>query len=763
MSAPIDEFRYKVNFKKLSDQLQSARNFKEMLTGLRTQILSLYNVEMATIYLTDAGKKEIFSWLALPGDHLKKIRIPINSDSIAGFVAKTGKIVDITDVYNRMELTRIDKKLSFDASWDAKTGVKTKNVLAVPVVYNNSLLGVIQLINKKDEDSFSSEDRKYAFNMSATLGSALYKQYEVSNRVPTRYDFLIKNGIISHKELDRAMHRAKQQGKEVESILMREFGVTRLALGNALAKFYGVPYVDLSSIDYETSDIFKGINLEYFRKTHCLPIAKEGGKITLAIDDPNNQEKIQEIMQILRASDAEFRLALKIDIEQFVRRVRSSQKPVVTEKKTNDKSVDEILEEMRDENVEPVYQEELGEEHTEDRAIVLLVRKIIEDAHEQNASDIHIEPYGYKRDAEVRIRVDGTCSMVLKIPKGHIRSVVSRLKILAKLDIAERRKPQDGKIKFKASQGKEVELRVSTIPTADGNEDVVLRILASSEPLPLKDIMPRNTFETFSKIIQNPYGIVLVVGPTGSGKTTTLHSALGFINTPEKKIWTAEDPVEITQYRLRQVQINSKIGLTFAAAMRAFLRADPDVIMVGEMRDQETVSMGIEASLTGHLVFSTLHTNSAPETVVRLIDMGMDPFNFADALLGILAQRLVRTLCPSCKVAYHPDKQEYDHLKKVYGPLFDKRINTPYTDGLLLHKASGCKECKDTGYKGRMGLYELLVCTDTIKKLIIDRAMVEKVREAALVEGMSTLLMEGISSIFAGKTDYKQVISVCQE
>jgi len=559
------------------------------------------------------------------------------------------------------------------------------------------------------------------------------------------------------------MHRAKQQGKEVENILMREFGVTRLALGNALARFYGVPYVDLSSIDYETSDVFKGINLEYFRKAHCLPIAKEGGKIILAIDDPNNQEKIQEIMQILRASDAEFRLALKIDIEQFVRRVRNNQKPDVTEKKTNNKSVDEILEDMRDENVEPVYQDDLEEDHTEDRAIVLLVRKIIEDAYDQNASDIHIEPYGYKRDAEVRIRVDGTCYMVLKIPKGHIRSVISRLKILAKLDIAERRKPQDGKIRFKTSQGKEVELRVSTIPTADGNEDVVLRILANSEPLPLKDIMPRTTFESFSKIIQNPYGIVLVVGPTGSGKTTTLHSALGFINTPEKKIWTAEDPVEITQYRLRQVQINSKIGLTFAAAMRAFLRADPDVIMVGEMRDQETVSTGIEASLTGHLVFSTLHTNSAPETVVRLIDMGMDPFSFADALLGILAQRLVRTLCPSCKVAYHPDKQEYDHLKNAYGPLFDKRINIPYADGLQLFKAAGCNKCKDTGYKGRMGLYELLTGTDTIKKLIIDRAMVEKIREAALAEGMSTLLMEGISSIFAGKTDYKQVISVCQE
>jgi type II secretory ATPase GspE/PulE/Tfp pilus assembly ATPase PilB-like protein len=252
-----------------------------------------------------------------------------------------------------------------------------------------------------------------------------------------------------------------------------------------------------------------------------------------------------------------------------------------------------------------------------------------------------------------------------------------------------------------------------------------------------------------------------VVGPTGSGKTTTLHSALNFINTPEKKIWTAEDPVEITQYRLRQVQIRSKIGLTVAAAMRAFLRADPDVIMVGEMRDQETAQMGIQASLTGHLVFSTLHTNSASETITRLIDMGMDPFNFADALLGILAQRLVKTLCPSCRQQYHPDKNEYDHLKQLYGQLFDQHVNIAYSRQLFLYKPQGCDRCNNTGYKGRAGLYELLVKDKALNKLIIERASVDRIRQAATASGMTTLMQEGIQMVFAGRTDFNQVMQVC--
>jgi len=304
---------------------------------------------------------------------------------------------------------------------------------------------------------------------------------------------------------------------------------------------------------------------------------------------------------------------------------------------------------------------------------------------------------------------------------------------------------------------------VATVPTQGGLEDIVMRILAAGEPIPLAKMgFSKKNFDNFVSIVIQPYGIIFVCGPTGSGKTTTLHSALGYINKTETKIWTAEDPVEITQAGLRQVQVQPKIGFDFAAAMRAFLRADPDVIMVGEMRDKETTSMGIEASLTGHLVLSTLHTNSAPESITRLLDMGMDPFNFSDAILGILAQRLVRTLCKDCKKEYQPSKEEYDELVREYGPDdFKKNLKIPYKKDLTLYKAAGCDKCNNTGYRGRMGIHELLMGTDEMKKLIQNNARMEDLRSQALADGMTTLKQDGVDKIFAGRTDLLQVRKVC--
>jgi type II secretory ATPase GspE/PulE/Tfp pilus assembly ATPase PilB-like protein len=303
---------------------------------------------------------------------------------------------------------------------------------------------------------------------------------------------------------------------------------------------------------------------------------------------------------------------------------------------------------------------------------------------------------------------------------------------------------------------------VATIPTQGGVEDVVMRILAKGSTMPIEvmGLSDRN-YKELVNIAEKPYGMILCVGPTGSGKTTTLHATLHHINTPEKKIWTAEDPVEITQYGLRQVQVQPKIGFDFAAAMRSFLRADPDVIMVGEMRDFETAKTGVEASLTGHLVFSTLHTNSAPETIVRLLDMGIDPLNFADSLLGILAQRLVRTLCKNCKEAYHPTIDEYNEIRESYGPDLFEKLDIPYTDELTLNRPKGCDACDKTGYKGRMGIHELLINTDHMKRLIQKHETVETMRDLAISEGMTTLLQDGLQKAFKGLTDAKQVRRVC--
>ncbi|MGH7965787.1 MAG: GspE/PulE family protein, partial [Candidatus Binatia bacterium] len=366
-----------------------------------------------------------------------------------------------------------------------------------------------------------------------------------------------------------------------------------------------------------------------------------------------------------------------------------------------------------------------------------------------------------KRETLIRCRVDGNCYEYLKVPAASRRALASRLKIMAHLDIAERRKPQDGKIKFRLPE-REIELRVATIPTGGiDNEDIVMRILTTREPLPLDKLqMAERNLREFQRLLQKPYGIILCVGPTGSGKTTTLHAALGYINTPHRKIWTAEDPIEITQPGLRQVQVHPKIGFDFAAAMRAFLRADPDVIMVGEIRDQETAEISIKASLTGHLVFSTLHTNSAVESVTRLLEMGMDPFNFADALLGVLAQRLARTICPHCKERYHASRDEYDALVYGYGEDAFAKLGILYDERFLLSRGRGCAVCHQTGYKGRIGLHELLVATEEIKSLIHERATMPELLKVVIRQGMTTLVQDGILKCLQGWTDYKQVQAV---
>jgi type II secretory ATPase GspE/PulE/Tfp pilus assembly ATPase PilB-like protein len=416
-----------------------------------------------------------------------------------------------------------------------------------------------------------------------------------------------------------------------------------------------------------------------------------------------------------------------------------------------------------------------------DNELVKLVNKVIVDAYNQGASDIHIEPYPGKSKTEIRFRKDGSLGPYIEVPASYRSAIAARLKIMCDLDISEKRKPQDGKIKFKKFGPLDIELRVATIPTAGGVEDIVMRILSAGEPIPLDKMgFTERNLEALKATVSKPYGLFFCCGPTGSGKTTTLHSVLKFLNTPDTKIWTAEDPVEITQKGLRQVQVNRKAGLDFATVMKAFLRADPDIIMVGEMRDKETTGTGIEASLTGHLVFATLHTNSAPESITRLLDMGMDPFNFSDALLGILAQRLAKRLC-SCKQTYTPEAAELTSFLREY---CEELMNTArfkadpkgamegvYRDWvkaygndrghLTFYKPVGCDKCGGTGFKGRCGLHELLIASDRLKKLIQEHARVAEILALALEEGMRTLKQDGMEKCLMGITHIKEVRAVC--
>jgi type II secretory ATPase GspE/PulE/Tfp pilus assembly ATPase PilB-like protein len=723
------------------------------LINLREKILSLFDADRITIYVVDGKRKEVYSRFAAGA--IQEIRVPINNRSLAGYTANNAQITNIVNAYDTQELKLLDRELGFDKSWDEKSKYMTKQILTVPIFYKRYVIGVLQLINKKGGDRFSVEDQTSAVEMAKVLGIAFFNQKKMAQQraKKTKFDYLTNNNIITETELENAISMARARNVTIESIFLKEMKVKKDDVGRSIAQYYNCDYVPFDSNYPIPGDLLAKLKPMYLRNNLWVPLGKADGKIRILIDNPQRLDRVDSIKSLLPAEGYEFAVGLREDILHFLDYFYGGPRM------QDEGSIDEILNKM---DVQEQEEIDAGAEMlTEnDSIIVQLVNKVITDAQKKNCSDIHIEPYPGKEGAEIRLRVDGQCQKYQTVPYHYRKALVSRLKIMADLDISERRKPQDGKIKFKKFGPLDIELRVASIPTVGGEEDVVMRILQAGEPIPLASMgLSERDFSLLLNLISKPYGIVLCVGPTGSGKTTTLHSVLAHINKPETKIWTAEDPVEITQRGLRQVQVLPKIGFDFAAAMRSFLRADPDVIMVGEMRDHETVSTGIEASLTGHLVFSTLHTNSAPETIVRLLDMGMDPFNFADALLGVLAQRLVRTLCKNCKEPYHPSRAEYDLLLRSYAGNFDA-LGFPYTDDLVLHKAKGCEKCNN-GYKGRTAIVELLEGSDEVKALIQSKAVMERIREEAVKGGMTTLMQDGIRKVFLGLTDIQQVRKVC--
>jgi len=585
-----------------------------------------------------------------------------------------------------------------------------------------------------------------------------------ATKFKSKYDYLLNYKIVTKEQLENALALAKKTKKSVEYVLAEHFKIKKEEVGKSLSLFFKCPFKAFDSSAQIPYELLTKLKKPFLQQNTWVPLNWEmtTGEVEILIDNPDDITRTDFISTLIKAKKYKMIVGIKEDIFAFINSFYAQMETMgEAPKKEEDDSMFMLPDiDFEEEDNLPIENE--GALDEADSQVVRMVDQILVTAYRKDASDIHIEPSVITKKTDIRYRIDGVCQEVLQVPLNTTRGLISRIKIMANLDIAERRLPQDGKIKFKRKGIKPFELRVATLPTAGGFEDAVLRILAESGAMKFDDMgLSERNLTHAKKIISQPYGLFLVVGPTGSGKTTTLHSALGYINKPGVKIWTAEDPVEISQQGLRQVECKPKIGLDFARVMRAFLRADPDIIMIGEMRDKETASIGIEASLTGHLVFSTLHTNSAPETVTRLLDMGLNPLNFSDAFLGVLAQRLVRRLCKSCRKEYHPTEEEFEEIRILYGKEAFDEAGFKYTPEFKMFHAKGCEACSGSKYKGRLAIHELMVGTKEIKKMIKTEAPTDELFKQAAKDGMTTLIQDGIQKIFKGLTDLDEIRRVC--
>ncbi|WP_232848354.1 GspE/PulE family protein [Bowmanella yangjiangensis] len=704
---------------------------------LESIVLGMFNAERMSIFQRRRQHQDLVARFKT-GREVREIKVQITPQSIAGYVALSQLPLLISDPYNAEELAGIHPRLRFADRFDKSSSFVTRNIICVPVMNAGVLLGVMQIINKRQGD-FNSDDLELANQLGAMIGEKFRFELGGTNKP---FQYLVHKELISEANLDNLLESYKDP-KQLIQRLVSEYRIAENELGHALSVHYQVPFLAYLPDKYHIYQGNSKLNLSYLKRNYVAVVADVSENPIILMAEPNNAALLMEIESALGIESYDIHVSLPSHVLQYLG--ESAGGAVAPGE------MDEILDEIGGggEDLEE-QQDDLSDDAP---AVVRLVSRILHDAKRLNASDIHVdaEKSGPTR---VRMRVDGVCRDITQIPASHHSAVVARIKILANLNIAEKRVPQDGKLAVKMS-GQLVEVRVATIPTVAG-EGVVMRILASGGALPMEklNLAPDNS-NRLKEMIKKPHGIILVVGPTGSGKTTTLHAVLGDLNTPEKKIWTAEDPVEITQAGLQQVQVSPKIGFTFANALRAFLRADPDIILIGEMRDKETAHAGIEASLTGHLVLSTLHTNSAPETITRLLDLGLDPVNFSDACVGILAQRLIRTLCPNCKEEYQASDADIGFIHRQYGEEYIDELNLP--EPLMLYRAKGCEACGDIGYKGRTGVHELLAMTPELRALVYKEAAVSAMKEQAMKDGMRTLTQDGIYKVLKGDTDIAQV------
>ncbi len=768
------ELEEKIILEEINKAILSSFDFDEILTSIRDNTCKLLQCERCTIYAVERGAdghgRELVS-RSLVGEEVQEIRVPYDHFSIAGACACSGRTIRIANVYDDAELGAIQPTPTFDKSWDSKTGYTTKSMLVAPARKGDFIVGVVQALNKHT-GPFSAHDEQLLSQVADHAGRALEANRGQTRthrkRATTVNDLLVERELISEVKLKEAIARSKEEKVKLFDLLVEHYDVAEAEITRCMAEVNEVEFLEFNPEELIDPALFDNIPEAYARRHLICPLkltldTNDESVLHLAMHNPKDFVALEDVEIRTGCPVKTIYMATKSDILAMIQAaLHPGEDGAEDEPEAMGDLVAELAEQLGipEEDVETVKVEEGATE--EDGPIVRLANRIIEEAVRKGATDIHVEPK--ETQVLVRYRIDGSLEKSLTFPNHAKKAIVSRLKIMAECNITEHRVPQDGRIRFKEHGGRyDIELRVNVCPTVGGNEDVVMRILADSKPLPLEKMgMKPYTYEPLTAAVERPYGMILCVGPTGSGKTTTLHSTVAHINTPERKILTAENPVEITQDGLRQVQVKPEVGLTFKEALRAFLRQDPDVILVGEMRDFETCSIAVEAALTGHLLLSTLHTNNAPETITRLVDIGIDPITLSDALLVVLAQRLAKTLCKSCKEAYEPTDEQLEEagMERRDGKVFYLDQEWPE---VAFHRAKGCPTCQDRGYKGRMGLHELLENNDDIKRIISTGGKVAEIRELAKANGMRELYEDGMIKVLDGSTSIHQIRAVCVE
>ncbi len=850
----LKNLEFHKSIQRITSRINSSENIREILVDIKEDIRKLFNIYVLTIYVIDKGKKEIFT-LQSDGIKTKEIRLPIDNTTFAGYVAKKKKMLHVSDAYNAREIRKINDALRFDDSLDEKTGILTGQIIASPILYDGIILGVMEIMNKKNGDTIDDYSHIFLDEIESCLAKAFFMLLDfdqAGHKRSERYEKLIHDGIITPEQMNYAVKASFTTKEDLATILMQRYDISKDEIGAALSDHFSFPFRAYSDDLPVIRDLLSSLDKSSLVDMLWFPLNVVKGKIHVLVEDPSNLTKRREIEKMLETDSVIYEVALSSDILRLINRYYSendeemqaepavqqlfSEHPpvpdqrVVTRPETIAKPAIKIepesvivpeVEDASRTNVtflsgiaqaealapEPApetavqkhYRTEVkrSEESLQAAAIFLrdifpkdvdhetpdepvaaasteatasvpqphilpLFTDIIYDAYNRRGSDIHFEPDAAGKTIHLRIRVDGQCLKNKTITIEEYEMIVDQVKQLANLSGTRQPPIQHGNLTLTRPSGNAIHMRVTFIPTHAGLEDMVIHISAKAKKIPLELLgLSENNYKELVNILQQPRGMILIAGPAGAGMNTTLHACLDNLNTPEKKIWTAEESIEITQNGLRQVHVDPRKGFEFPSVLRSFLNADPDVIAASRIVDAETAGICMEASLKRHLVISTLRTDHIIDAMETCLDMGINRLVLADAMLSILEQRLMKTLCPKCKEKYHPGREEYEELAQMYGKEAFEKLNIPYTNHFHLFRPRGCDACGQTGYGGRLCVSEIFIFTRDIKRMIRRDENIESIYQAAVANGMTTLLQDGISKVLLGLSDQKQVKLTC--